>query len=184
MWHIFKQSRQLQIQMEKRWLRLYRVAYALCHDPHLASDLVQETMQKALKKNQQLQKQEALDSWLHSILVNCWRDHCRSSKDTVEFDEAELIDINSADDDNERAMIVNQVRKAIASLPRDQREVVTLVDLEGMSYGEVATTLDVPIGTVMSRLCRARRQLKESLEVIKTEKVEPESATPNLRRVK
>ena len=167
--------------MEKRWLRLYRIAYAWCHDPDLASDLVQETMQKALKKSQQLQKQEALDAWLHTILTNCWRDHCRRSKDTVEFDETELIDMNSADDDSERALVVNQVRKAIAGLSQDQREVVTLIDLEGMSYAEVAAILDVPIGTVMSRLCRARRQLKESLEVIKAE---PETSAPNLWRVK
>ena len=181
MWHIFKQPRLLQNQLEKRWLRLYRVAYSWCHDPDLASDLVQETMQKALKAGQQLQKQEALDAWLHTILTNCWRDYCRRSKDTVEFDEEELINIGSEDDDSERALVINQVRKAIAGLSQDQREVVTLVDLEGMSYAEVASALDLPIGTVMSRLCRARRQLRESLQVIKSE---PEVQAPNLWRVK
>ena len=181
MWHIFKQSRLIQNQLEKRWLRLYRVAYAWCHDPDLSSDLVQETMQKALKSSQQLQKAEALDAWLYTILTNCWRDHCRRSKETVEFNEEELIDVSSADDDSERAMVVNQVRKAIAGLTQDQREVVTLVDLEGMSYAEVASVLNLPIGTVMSRLCRARRQLKDVLQVIKAE---PEVSAPNLWRVK
>ena len=102
--------------MQKRWLRLYRIAYAWCHDPDLASDLVQETMQKALKKSQQLHKQEALDAWLHTILTNCWRDYCRRNKDTVEFNEEELIDANSDDDDSERAMVVRQVRKAITKV--------------------------------------------------------------------
>ena len=180
MWNIFGHSRLLQKQLEQRWLRLYRVAYAWCHDPDLASDLVQEAMQKALKKSQQLHNKQALDGWLFAILTNCWRDHCRRHRETVEFDETKLDDVINADEDNERAMVINQVRKAIARLSPDQREIVILVDLEGMSYGEVANVLDIPIGTVMSRLCRARRQLKEYLEVIKSE---PESSAPNLWRV-
>lgn len=181
MWYLFKQSRQRQHQLEKRWLRLYRVAYAWCNDPDLASDLVQETMQKAIKKSHQLQSEQALDSWLFSILTNCWRDYCRRTTDTVEFDETQVVNDANVDGDNERAMIVRQVRAAIARLTRDQREVVTLVDLEGMSYSEVAGVLNIPIGTVMSRLCRARRQLKEFLEVVHSE---PEATAPNLWRIK
>ena len=180
-WNIFGNSGALQKQLESRWQRLYRVAYSWCHDPDLSCDLVQETMQKALRKSQQLNNEQALNAWLFTILTNCWRDHCRKQKDTVSLDEEQLIDPATDEQDNERVMVVNQVRTAIARLSNDQREVLSLVDLEGMSYSEVSSVLDIPIGTVMSRLCRARRQLKEYLEVSDSESG---VTTPNLWRVK
>ena len=138
-------------------------------------------MQKAINKSQQLSKEQALDGWLFTILTNCWRDYCRKQKDSVSFDEQLLIDAFDGEQDNERMMVVNQVRSAIAKLSKDQREVVSLVDLEGMSYSEVSKVLYIPMGTVMSRLCRARNQLKELLEVSDSEK---ELSTPVLRRIK
>ncbi|MGD8570831.1 MAG: sigma-70 family RNA polymerase sigma factor [Gammaproteobacteria bacterium] len=181
MWRPFGQSRFLQKQLQTRWQRLYRIVYSWCHDPDLASDLVQETMRKALRKSDQLKKSEAMNAWLLAILTNCWRDHCRKHRETTVFDEALLADETSGEEDGERILIVTQVRKAIAKLSREQREVVTLVDLEGLSYSEVAEVLDIPIGTVMSRLCRARRQLKTLLEATFTDE---EPSAPNLRRIK
>lgn len=165
-WRPFGQSRLLQKQLQSHWQRLYRIAYSWCHDPELASDLVQETMRKALRKCDQLNREQALNGWLLKILTNCWRDHYRKHKDTLSFDDPAVHEIVHSDEDNDRLMIVRQVRKAIANLPHEQREVVTLVDLEGMSYREVADVLEIPIGTVMSRLCRARRQLKQLLDVV------------------
>lgn len=181
MWRPFGQSRLLQKQLEKHWQRLYRIAYSWCHDPELASDLVQETMRKALRKSHQLNNEEALNAWLLKILTNCWRDYYRKHKETQPFDESLLHDEARGEEDNERVMIVIQVRKAIANLPREQREAITLVDLEGLSYSEVAEVLDIPIGTVMSRLCRARRQLKVLLDVVNPNS---EVSAPNLWRVK
>ena len=180
-WNIFGNSRTLQKQLEQRWRRLYRVAFSWCHDPELSGDLVQDTMQKAIKKGEQLNNEQALDAWLFTILTNCWRDHCRKQKETVEFDEQQLIELVTDEQDNERMMVVNQVRSAVAKLSDDQREVISLVDLEGMSYGEVSKVLGIPIGTVMSRLCRARRQLKDLLEIAETE---TNKTAPNLRRIK
>ena len=180
-WNIFGNSRALQKQLESRWKRLYRVAYSWCHDPDLSCDLVQECMQKAINKSQQLNKEQALDGWLFTILTNCWRDYCRKQKDTVSFDEQQIIDAVDGEQDNERMMVVNQIHSAIAKLSKDQREVLSLVDLEGMTYSEVSKVLDIPMGTVMSRLCRARNQLKELLEVSDNGK---ELSTPVLRRIK
>ncbi|WP_455365431.1 RNA polymerase sigma factor [Kaarinaea lacus] len=180
-WNLLGNSRSLQKQLEQRWRRLYRVAFSWCHDPDLSGDLVQEAMQKAIKKGEQLNNEQALDAWLFTILTNCWRDYCRKQKETVEFDEQQMIDTGSDQQDSERFMVVNQVRSAVAKLSDDQREVISLVDLAGMSYSEVSKVLGIPIGTVMSRLCRARRQLKELLEV--TEK-ETNKSAPNLRRIK
>ncbi len=142
---------------------LYRIAYSWCHNPALADDLVQETMAKALKNSSQLRDPKTAKAWLYRILSNCWRDHVRRSKDTVDIDDVILIEKNTPDSDHDRQQIVDRVRNAIACLPMGQRQVITLVDLEGCSYIEVAQIIDVPIGTVMSRLSRARKALKASL---------------------
>jgi RNA polymerase sigma-70 factor (ECF subfamily) len=157
------QSRELRQKLEQSRDRLYRMAYAWCHDPDLADDLVQETLAKALKHADKVRDRKALDAWLFRILSNCWRDHFRRAKETIEFDEADHGHEVTPEDIRAREEIVSSVRAAVAALPEGQRQTVTLVDLEGFSYAEVAEILDVPVGTVMSRLCRARRLLKEHL---------------------
>ncbi|WP_455234473.1 RNA polymerase sigma factor [Thiogranum longum] len=142
---------------------LYRIAYSWCHNPALADDLVQDTLAKALKNSAQLRDQKTIKAWLYRILSNCWRDHFRRSRDTVDIDDVVLVEGETPDVQHDRQQIINRVRKAISYLPMGQRQVITLVDLEGCSYIEVAQILDVPIGTVMSRLSRARRALKERL---------------------
>jgi len=182
----FGRPRHFEQLLEKRREHLYRLAYSWCHDTELANDLTQETLVKALKKYQQLKKENALNSWLFTILNNCWRDHCRRYKVTVEFDETDLPIEDSSIDENERMSIINQVRKAVSKLPTDQCQIITLIDLEEMTYNEVANILDIPVGTVMSRLSRARRQLKDRLKKlhIDTLLIEKKSSTPNLWRVK
>jgi len=142
---------------------LYRIAYSWCHNPALADDLVQETLAKALKNSGQLRDQKTIKAWLYRILSNCWRDHFRRSKDTVDVDDVVLVEKDTPDSCHDRQQIVDRVRSAITCLPMGQRKVITLVDLEGCTYIEVAQILDVPIGTVMSRLSRARKALKERL---------------------
>jgi len=176
-----KRSKQFEQQLEMRWVRLYRIAYSWCHDPQLASDLTQDALTKALRKHHQLKKNNALDAWLFTILNNCWSDHCRRKKETVDIDEVNLSTATLSDDDDERMLIVNYVHKAIEKLSSDQRQVVTLIDLEGMAYNEVASILDIPIGTVMSRLARARRQLKAHLQ---NQNNDTDSSSSNLWRVK
>lgn len=142
---------------------LYRIAYSWCHNPALADDLVQDTLAKALKNSNQLRDAKTLKAWLYRILSNCWRDHFRRSRDVVDIDDVVLIEKETPDIAHDRQQVIHRVRSAIALLPMGQRQVITLVDLEGCSYIEVAQILDVPIGTVMSRLSRARKALKERL---------------------
>jgi RNA polymerase sigma-70 factor (ECF subfamily) len=143
--------------------RLYRVAYAWCHSPQLADDLVQETLVKAMRKRSQLRSEETRDAWLFRILANCFRDHLRRNREQDDVDEMEIPDLRTPEHVSHEQQVVRKVRDALARLPVGQRQVVTLVDLDGMSYLEVAAVLNVPIGTVMSRLCRARDQLKKLL---------------------
>ena len=159
----FLRSREAQRALEQARARLYRVAYSWCHSAALADDLVQETLTKALRKSSQLRDPKARDAWLFTILANCYRDHFRKQRDMDDIDEIEISHETTPESESSRAEIVSMVRAAIARLPQGQRQVVTLVDLEGFSYVEVAQILDVPIGTIMSRLCRARNAMKDIL---------------------
>lgn len=162
---------------------LYRIAYAWCHDAALADDLVQETLSKAWVRRAQLRDEAALKSWMVAIMNHCWLDHLRKRRD---FDDVEdwQDTLESAADTPEvscnREQVIACVRAAVARLPLGQRQVLTLVDLEEFGYAEVAGILDIPVGTVMSRLSRARASLKGLLDVAAQQ---PEART-RLRRVK
>ena len=145
------------------WSRLYRLAYSWSHDPHLSADLVQDTLAKALQKQHQLKDRAALRGWLFAILVNGWRDHCRRVRDTVDLDAVELAGETDLETGHERTQTIGRVRAALARLHADHRQVLTLVVLEEMAYDEVAKALGIPIGTVTSRLCRARANLRKDL---------------------
>lgn len=164
MLNLFCRSKEFRDKLETSRERLYRVAFSWTHDADLADDLVQETLSRALKHGAKLREPKALNAWLFGILTNCWRDYLRSRRDSVEFDEEDYTHDITPEQVNARYQVVTSVRAAIARLPLGQRQVVTLVDLEGFSYAEVAEILEIPAGTVMSRLCRARRALKDALE--------------------
>ncbi len=155
--------RELKQEFAKRRTKLYRVAYSWCHSPTLADDLVQETMLKAFKNVESLKNQATLDTWLYRILSNNWHDYLR-----VQGRNTELFDMS--DDDSmehselyQQSQIVARVRSTVAQLPMPLREVVSLADFAGFSYVDIADILEIPIGTVMSRLYRARQILKEQL---------------------
>lgn len=159
-------SRQFEAKLEASRCRLWRLAHSWCRNRALADDLVQETLAKALARHQQLRDPEAMHAWLCSILANCWHDHLRAGKDILDIDALEDRDLPMADCPEEDCLkneVVRRVRQAVGNLPPGQREVVTLVDLEEFSYAEVAAILQIPIGTVMSRLSRARASLREAL---------------------
>jgi len=161
---------------------LYRLAFAWCHDAALSDDLVQEALLRALAHRAQLRDPERLKSWLCSILANALRDHYRRLRPNDDIDTLadELADpALTPEQAGAQAELAARVRKAIARLPLGQRQVLTLVDLEGLSYAEVGEALAVPLGTVMSRLCRARQALRAPLLAYA-----PETETVQLRRVK
>lgn len=156
-------GRKFRTELKERRRRLYRTAYSWCFDPQLAEDLAQEALTKAYKNLDRLRCLDAMDGWLFDILTNCWRDHLRRRRTTEDIDDfAESAEL-SAESDEEQVETVARVRAAIARLPLGQRQVLSLVDLEGFSYDEVARMLHIPGGTVTSRIVRAREALRRSL---------------------
>lgn len=143
--------------------RLYRLAYSWCHKPDLADDLVQETCSKALNRRQSLREDSAFDTWIFRILANTWYDHLKLQKEVVEYDDVYVPDDTTPEYIHSRYQTIVDVRQAVSQLPLGQRQVLSLIELEQFSYSEVAEILDIPVGTVMSRLSRARKQLKELL---------------------
>lgn len=144
--------------------RMFRNAFAWCHDRSLAQDLVQEATLKAIENASQLNDLKMIDAWIFKILSNCHLAYLRKSARLNNVDDYEPIDPSLLPDQVfETQGLVEQVQIAIMDLGEDQRKVIILVDIEEFSYSEVASILEVPIGTVMSRLSRARYQLKRRL---------------------
>lgn len=149
--------------LESHWDRLYRVAYSWTHEASLASDLVQETLSRALKNREKIHDSNALEIWLFKVMANYWRDTLRRRRDVTDLQAIDLVDTETPESHTERSQLMSQVQHAIAELNQDQRQVITLVCLQGFSYEDVANILDIPVGTVMSRICRARQHIKDSL---------------------
>ena len=146
--------------------RLRRFAYGLTGDGHQADDLVQAGCLKAIERWSQYQSGTSLASWLFRILQTTWLDEYRTRQrqQTDSWDEG--FDELMGDDGRtqlESRSEARQVRRLVAELPEEQRAVLLLVAVEGLSYKEAASTLELPIGTVMSRLARARSKLAEGL---------------------
>lgn len=162
--------------------RLYRMAYAWTGDPHLADDLVQQTLLKALRNQKQLRDFAAAEGWLFRILSNCLTDYRRAKREFVSTDTLELVNKVTPEHEFKDGQLVQKVRRAVQRLPINHRQVVTLVDLEEFSYASVAQILEIPVGTVMSRLCRGRRALREHLIDIKPQ--ESMRPTTNIKRIR
>ncbi|MCW9012184.1 MAG: RNA polymerase sigma factor [Gammaproteobacteria bacterium] len=159
--------------------RLYRLAYSWCHDTMLADDLAQETLSKAMQKIDQLKNENLLDAWLFAILNNQWREYLRRTRPCEDIDELVYMHDQTPEYWHDRQQMVDQVQLAISELGLGQRQVITLIDIEGLSYLQVSETLEIPVGTVMSRLNRARTALQKKLQ--KRQKL---SSTTLLRSVK
>ena len=157
--------------LEEMRPRLFRVAYSWCHAKDVADDLVQDTVIKAIRNASSLRDTEKMNSWLFAILANCWRDYLRRQKPTDDIDECVFTNDDTPELVQERQDITDIVQQAVATLPQGQRQVLSLVDLEGFSYAEVAEIIGIPTGTVMSRLNRARKVLAEQLLELKEQNV-------------
>lgn len=162
--------------------RLYRMAYAWTHNPHLADDLVQQTLCKALNSQRQLKDMGAVEAWLFRIMSNSLKDYYRAKREVLSPDEIIIADNRTPEHETEEQQLVSTVRQAVQKLPLPQCQVITLVDLEGFTYASVAEILEIPVGTVMSRLCRGRRALKDFLTDIRPQLTAERPA--NLMRVK
>ena len=138
--------------------RLRRFARALAGSAEDGDDLLQDACLRALSRAEQWQPGTRLDSWMYRIIQTVWIDRCRRlGRREVGLVEAEDLPAPEASADDR--LHLDAVRRAIGRLPEDQRTVVLLVCVEGLSYAETAATVGAPLGTVMSRLSRARRAL-------------------------
>jgi RNA polymerase sigma-70 factor (ECF subfamily) len=138
--------------------RLRRYARALVGDRASADDLVQDTLERAWAKLHLYRHGTDLRAWLFTVMHNVHVNKVRATRvtDTLEDELPELAQRASQGD----ALLVRDLDRAIARLPTEQRAVLLLVTLEEMSYEEVARALGIPLGTVMSRLSRAREKLR------------------------
>ncbi len=146
--------------------KLRRFARSLVGNAQDADDLVQAACERALRNADQFRAGTRLDSWMYRIIQNLWLDDGRRKRTrghAVDPEDAALSDDGKAAQLPEDRMMLAQVRAAMATLPEGQREVLALIAIEGMSYKETAAVLDLPVGTVMSRLSRAREALLPKL---------------------
>lgn len=154
-------SKQFRRDLELLWERLYRLSFSICHDRHLAADLVQSTVEAALRHKHKIPDLRVLEHWLFKVLVNKWRDHCRTRKSHTSIDDmVDLMQPGTPEAHHDQKEAVRRVYTAMSRLSEEHREVLALVAVEGFSYEQVAGILDLPVGTVMSRLSRSRKCLR------------------------
>jgi RNA polymerase sigma-70 factor, ECF subfamily len=154
---------------------LRRYARALTHDANLADDLVQDSLERAIRKRDLWRPTGSLRAWLFRILVNVYRNDLRARRriSAVLPLDARLAELGVPAPQHGRLALAETAR-AMQGLPPEQREALLLVAVEGMSYAEAAAVLDIPSGTLMSRLARGRAALRRATE----------EGPPRLRTVK
>jgi len=144
--------------------RLRRFALVLCRSQPLADDLVQGACERALANAGSWTPGTRFDSWMFRILRNHWIDHLRRMRTegmTEDVTTQTQLIGDPGEDPILNRLVLSEVQRAIDCLPQEQREVLALVCGEDLTYREAAEVLHVPVGTVMSRLARARKRLME-----------------------
>lgn len=138
--------------------RLRRFALSLTGSPTDADELVQRACERVLNRSEQLRDQTRVDAWIYGIMRNLWIDELRGRRirrhDQIEA-AAEVVGADGIAVAEGRLGLA-EVRRALATLPAEQRTVLVLICVDGLSYRETAEVLGIPIGTVMSRLSRGR----------------------------
>ncbi len=178
-----RRQKEIRKRLEGMRPRLYRVAFAWTHNRSLAEDLTQDTLVKALQAARQLRELESLDAWLFRIMSNCRRDHFRNQVSTENVDNYDLVDERTPETRSSEQQLIQKVRDSVEALPETHRQTLTLVDIEGFSYMETASILEIPVGTVMSRLSRARARLRKLLATQHVD-VRGNDSNARLRRIK
>lgn len=147
---------------------LYRYARSLCGEPGEAEELLQETYQRALaaKRKPVVADADEIRPWIFTIMRHVWQNERRRmsrSQETQFEDAATLASPENPELAINRKLLVSEVRAAVDSLPPPWREIIVMRDMEDLSYAQIATVLACPIGTVMSRLARARDAVRQLL---------------------
>lgn len=144
---------------------LRRYARALLHQAADADDLVQDCLERAIGRRHLWLGGETVRPWLFRIMRNIHANRTRRFHGGPAFEPIEDVQAEPADAEAQTASVaLREMRNALRQLPDEQRQVVLLVALSGMSYRDCAAALDLPIGTVMSRLARGRERLRRALE--------------------
>lgn len=155
---------------------LYNFAYQLSYNDDDANDLVQETYMKAFRFIDSYQEGTNSKAWLFKILKNIFiNEYRRKKREPEKIDYDDVITFSDEDDDNSAAyfdlredlfdnMMGDEITNALNKLPIEFKTVILLCDIEGFTYEEIAKIIDIPIGTVRSRLHRARNMLKQLLK--------------------
>ena len=155
---------------------LRRYAWALLRDDEAADDLVQDTLEKAIRRWSQRHRAGDLRAWLFTIQRNLFIDSVRRRKGRGTQVGIEVLDaVPAAGEVSDGHAGMRDLLAGLSTLSEEQRSVLILIGVEDFSYEQAAQVLDVPLGTVMSRLSRARKQLREFME---------SGHVPTLRRVK
>jgi len=149
--------------------QLYNFARWLTQDTTEAEDIVQETYAKALKGFSSFRPGTNFRAWMYRILRNCFLSSRTGLKATVALDADNEQEVLPAESATPESILISQsdreqVRQGLAGLPVHFREILLLCEVEEMSYQEIAETLGIPAGTVMSRLFRARKALRTQLQ--------------------
>ena len=166
--------------------QLYNFAHWLTQDRSEADDLVQETFTKALRGFSSFKPGTNFRAWMYRILRNSFLSSRTGLKSYVPFEEEEhemaVVDRSTPETLLMAEASREMMQQALSDLPAHLREILLLCDVEEMSYQEIAETLAIPIGTVMSRLHRARKALRELLESSVSQPASPHSKVQGGRR--
>jgi RNA polymerase sigma-70 factor (ECF subfamily) len=163
--------------IQRHQVRAYQYAFRLTRDRDIAADVVADAFVRVYRAAHTFKGQSAFTTWLYRILTNCFLDMRKKASSrpsvsleaTLQTDDGTLerqfeADSRSPHDEAERAERERSVAAAVAELPEYQRAMITMFHVEMLSYEEIAETLELPIGTVKSRLNRARLGLRLALE--------------------
>lgn len=163
--------------------RLRRYARALTRDAARADDLVQDTLARGIAKQYLWQPGTNLRAWLFTLMHNQNVNQVRrSAREGVAVDIDNFRDGIASANDTSTSLVLRDLERGLAELLVEQRQVILLVGLEGMSYQEAAEVLDIPIGTVRSRLSRGRAQLRRLMGMEADENVRSAPAASPLER--
>ncbi|QFU17363.1 sigma-70 family RNA polymerase sigma factor [Microvirga thermotolerans] len=144
---------------------LRRHAWALLRDDEAADDLVQDTLERAIGRWHSRRRDGGLKAWLYAIQHNLFLDRLRRQRrQGAQIGAEALMDVPSPDASPDEHARMRDILAALDALPEEQRSVMLLVSVEDLSYEEAAQALAIPVGTVMSRLSRAREKMRQYLE--------------------
>jgi RNA polymerase sigma-70 factor (ECF subfamily) len=175
-------SEQVRLELVSLLPRLRRFGFALTGSMDDGDDLVQSALERALTRLDQFDPGTRLDSWMYRIMQNMWVDLKRSAQSRREISaepaDIEPLVVGDARREVEGRLFLAAVRRAVADLPAEQRSVLAVVCVEGLSYREAAQVLEIPIGTVMSRLSRARLAVGQAIGEGATSGTKVQGRTP------